>query len=101
MVPEREDVRAVADHGGQQAGAKITRRINGVALKESGCQRNFYDGSTVGFVPVCIPREAPMPRIMMNKTRGARPGGGGPFRASPIAHTTIRRTALAKNCIKL
>lgn len=38
-----------------------------------------------------------MPRIMMNKTRGARPGGGGPFRASPIAHTTIRRTAVPTN----
>lgn len=51
-------------------------------------------------VPVSMPNEAPMPKIRMNKTKGAKPGGGGRFRLSLMARTTMRRTAVARNSEK-
>ena len=36
----------------------------------------------------------------MNKTKGKRPVGGGPFALSVVARTTIRRTAVPKNSEK-
>ena len=34
----------------------------------------------------------------MKRTSGTRPGGGGPFLASLTAQTTMRSTAVPRNC---
>jgi hypothetical protein len=48
-------------------------------------------------MPVCIPKATAMPRMVMNRTSGTRPDGGGPFLLSVIANNTNKRTKVPRN----
>jgi hypothetical protein len=49
---------------------------------------------------VSIPRDAPMPKMLMKSTRGTSPFGGGPFFLSVMANNTTSKTADAMNSEK-
>lgn len=54
--------------------------------------------SRAGFMAkaVCIPNAAPTPTMTKKMTRGTSPSGGGLFRLSVTAKTTMRRIAVQR-----
>lgn len=88
---------AISDHGCQQSRSEIARRVHSVRC------RNYIKvrlPEINGDLPVCIPNDAPSPRIRMNNTSGRSPFGGGELPESVVASTRIIKTAVARNSEK-